>query len=152
MKKYIAIHNDTGKFAILTIVDNGVGTDTAAAKHNVKVIRELREGEIPKSREFRDAWAYDKKNDCVGYDCEIVRNMLLDKVRLARAGAFNYLNSLFIEELTSSSDGKRMEAISAKLKDLRDITEPLKKTKAKTLETMQKLADTALKEIEDGSI
>lgn len=87
--------------------------------------RYIEDSDIPKSREFRNAWVDVTKSSNIDIDLSKAKDIQLEKLRIERAPLLEQLDK---EMLYALEDGDVVKQSQIKLKKqgLRDITEPLK--------------------------
>lgn len=88
-------------------------------------VRDVEDTDIPSNREFRNAWCDVTEETRIDIDLKKAKDIQLIKLRIEREQAFKdlgFANKLHpdIEEALLSAETKQA------LKDLRDVTEPLK--------------------------
>lgn len=120
MKHFALKDRATGKLIILHSIAENFNVNAAADLRNCDVIQELKAEDLPANRDYREAWTI--KNNCVGFDCQIVQETLLNRVRTERAPKLELLH----KKLAVATLPSEKKELRSAIVDLLNATEKLK--------------------------
>lgn len=139
--QFYCLKSPTGKVAILNLA---VGGNLERAIEKFKVLNfdpvevfPITKDELPKDREFRNAWVLDP-NKKVTHDLEKAKRIVKDRLRTEREEEFTKLDVDVTKALAQGDSQKASEAESKRQK-LRDVTNHPVIENATTIESLKGL-------------